>query len=63
MRLNSMHRTLLKGYIDGKRGRGRPRMSWCDNIKEWTGMQYEQATRIAMDSEKWRATVSSNIER
>ena len=26
-------------------------MSWYDNIKEWTGMQYEQATRMAMDRE------------
>ena len=58
-----MHRTLLEGYIDGKKGRGRPRMSWYDNIKEWTGMQYEQATRKAMDRDKWRATVPSNVER
>ena len=37
-------------------------MKWYDNIKEWTGMQYELATRIAMDRDKWRATVSSNVE-
>ena len=63
IRLNNVYRTLLEGYIDGARGRGRPRMSWYDNIKEWTGLRYEQATRIAMDREKWRATVSSNVER
>ena len=39
-RLNNIYRTLLKGNIDGKRGRGGPRMSWFDNIKEWTGMWY-----------------------
>lgn len=63
IRLNNIYRTLLEGYIDGKRGRGRPRMSWYDNIKEWTGMRYERATRTAMDRDKWRATVSSNVER
>ena len=42
--LNNIHRTLLEGYIDGKRGRGRGRMSWYDNIKEWIDMQHEQAT-------------------
>ena len=29
-------------------------MSWYDNIKEWTSLRYEQATRIAMDREMWR---------
>ena len=43
-----MHRRLFDGYIDGKRGRGRPRLSWYDNIKEWIGMRYEHATRMAM---------------
>ena len=37
LRLNNVYRTLLEGYIDGMRGRGRPRMSWHGNIKEWTG--------------------------
>ena len=63
IRLNNVYRTLLERYIDGKRGRGRPRMSWYDNIKELTGMHYEQATKMAMDRDKWRATVSSNVER
>ena len=66
IRLNNVYRTLLEGYIDGARGRGRPRMSWYDNIKEWTSLRnlrYEQATRIAMDRERWRATVSSNVKR
>ena len=38
-------------------------MSWYDNIMEGTGMPHEQATRIAMDRGKWRATVASNVER
>ena len=47
-----------------KRGRGRPRMSWYDNVKEsTTGMRYKQATRMGMAREKWRAIVSANAER
>ena len=49
IRLNNVHRIFLEGYIDGTRGRGRLRTSWYDNIKEWTGRRYEEATRIAMD--------------
>ena len=63
LRLNNRYRTLLEGYIDGKRGRGRPRMSWYDNINEWIWKREERATRTAMDRDKWRATVSSNVER
>ena len=63
IRLNNVYRTLFEGYIDGTRGRCHPRTSWYDNIKEWTGMRYEQATRIAMDREKWRAAVSSKVGR
>ena len=37
-------------------------MNWYDNIKEWTGMRYERATRTAMDRDKWRSTVASNVE-
>ena len=42
---------------------GRPTVSWYDNIKEWTGIQYERATRIAVGREKWKATALSNVER
>ena len=63
IRLNNIYRTLLEGYVDGRRGRGHPRMNWYNDMKEWTDMRYELATRIAMDRDKWRATVSSNIER
>lgn len=55
------NRALLEGCIDGKRGTGRPRISWYDNIMEWTEMQYECAARTAMDRGKI-TTVSSNVK-
>ena len=29
-------RTTIEGMVPGKRGRGRPRRRWCDDIYEWT---------------------------
>ena len=40
IRQNGIQRLLLEGTIEGKRGHGRPRMMWMDNIKDWTGLKY-----------------------
>ena len=59
MRHNNICKTLLEGHINGKRNRGRPRMSWLDNITEWTGCSYEQTVRICMDRRRWKSIISS----
>ena len=28
---------ILEGMVEGERFRGRPRVTWTDNIKEWMG--------------------------
>ena len=28
---------ILEGMVEGERGRGRQRVTWTDNIKEWMG--------------------------
>ena len=38
-RHDSLQKTVLTGRVDGKRGRGRSRRQWYDEIKEWTGKQ------------------------
>ena len=30
-------REILEGMVEGERGRERPRATWTDNIKAWTG--------------------------
>ena len=35
--------------MDGRRRRGRPRKSWNDNIKEWTGQSMSSLLRVAKD--------------
>ena len=40
--------TPIEGRLEGKRGRGRPRRTWVDDIKEWTGSKrYDQIKRAA----------------
>ena len=62
IRLIYIYRTLLEGYIDGKRGRGRPRMSWCDHINEWTGMRHERATGTETHGELLCHPTSKDLE-
>ena len=38
----------IEGRLEGKRGRGRPRRTWVDDIGEWTGSKrYDQIKRAA----------------
>ena len=54
-RPNSIQRLLLEARIDGKRGRGRPRTMWMDNIKDWLNLSYKECIRNAENREKWRS--------
>ena len=40
VRHENIRRRLQEEYIEGRRPRGRPRISWYDNIRVWTGMSY-----------------------
>ena len=55
IRGNGVHRLLMEGKINGRRGRGRPRTMWTDNIKEWTKISYIDCIRVAQDRERWRS--------
>ena len=47
----------FQGTVSGGRGRGRPRKKWADNISEWTGLSFAEATRAADDRVAWRRLV------
>ena len=55
IRGDGIQRLLMEGRINGRRGRGRPRTMWTDNIKEWTKMSYNDCIRVAQDRERWRS--------
>ena len=51
---------IIKGKIEGKRGIGRKRLSWMRNIRQWTGLNYEQIIRVAQNRVEF-ANVIANL--
>ena len=43
MRRKGIENLSLTGKVEGKRARGRQRMTYLNNIKEWTGNEIIQA--------------------
>ena len=56
-RSSGLAKTILQGTVQGGRRRGRQRKRWEDNIKEWTGLQWNIALRKAENREEWRKLV------
>ena len=61
-RHNNLQRVLLDGKIEARRGRGRPRIKWGNNIKQWTGLNHIEAIRRAQDRNDWRYLTSNPRE-
>jgi hypothetical protein len=52
------HLNILEGKVDGERDSDRPRLTWMDDIIEWTGLvTYEKVKRMAEDRVKWKSMV------
>ncbi|GFR72711.1 UDP-glucuronosyltransferase 2A1-like [Elysia marginata] len=50
----------LEGKTEGKRGQGRPRRNWMDDVKEWSGStSYGDTKRKAENREEWRDIVAN----
>ena len=50
-------KTILQGTVQGGRQRGRHRKRWEDNIKEWTGLEWNILLQKAENREEWRKLV------
>ena len=53
-RHQSLSKTICQGTVEGGRSRGRPKKSWGDNIKDWTGISHADLIRRAEDREAWQ---------
>ena len=54
---SGLAKTIPQGTVWGGRRRGRQRKRWEDNIKEWTGLEWNIIPRIAKNREELRKLV------
>ena len=60
-RHDSLQKLILEGKVEGSRGRGRKRKTWRGNIAEMISMNINKAGETALDRDKWRRTMASNL--
>ena len=53
-RHDSLEKIFLEGMVEGRRGRGRPRRRWSQDITEWMGSTMAEGGRKAQDRNLFR---------
>ena len=56
-RRDSLEKTLMLGWIGGRRRRGQQRMRYLDGITDLMDMSLSELRELVIDREAWRAVI------